>query len=77
MKQTMAQLSVEDEFSPNNGYWKMKAAAGNRPKREMNSVIKEKENGVEVKGKTSIIAEYRKEFRHRLRNRSPEPGLED
>ena len=74
LKRTMKQLSVEDKFSP-SGYWKLKAAAGRKPKREMNSVVKE--NGDEITGKSGIIDAYRSEFEHRLRNRNPEPEWED
>ena len=37
LKRTMSQLSHKEKFSP-SGYWKLKAAAGKKPQREMNSV---------------------------------------
>ena len=70
LKTTMSQLSYNDKFSP-NGYWKLKAAAGKRPRPEMNSVIKE--NGIEITGKMGILEAYKCEFQHRLRSRTPKP----
>ena len=74
LRKTMSQLSYHDKFSP-NGYWKLRAAAGKKPRREMNSVMME--NGIEITGKSGIINAYKNEFEHRLRSRSPEPEWED
>jgi exonuclease III len=72
LKQTMANLTEQEKFSP-NGYWKMKKAADRNLKIEpVYSIIKE--NGVEVTGGKAINEAYREEFQHRLRTREPHDG---
>jgi exonuclease III len=72
LKQTMANLTEQEKFSP-NGYWKMKKAADRNLKTEaVYSIIKE--NGVEVTGGKAINEAYKEEFQHRLRTREPHDG---
>ena len=76
LKQTMADLSYKEKFSP-IGYWRMKKAADKKLKNrvEMNSILKE--NGVEVSGETAVLEAYKEEFKHRLRSREPAKGWEE
>ena len=75
LKQTMANLTEEERFSP-NGYWKLKKAADKNLTTETTYTIL-KDNGVEVTGEKSINEAYKEEFQHRLRTRKPHDGWKE
>ena len=72
LKQTMANLTEEEKFSP-NGYWKLKKASDKNLKADTVYTIMKK-NGVEVSGEKMINEAYKEEFQHRLRTREPHDG---
>ena len=74
MKQTAELLTEKDKFSP-EGYWKLKKSVTRKPTSTITSILRS--DKLEVQGEKLIKDEFKKEFEHRLRNRSPHAEWEE